>query len=177
MAAEAHEHWLLVEQPDTPRDRMDRRPRLNRLLHGLGHGDLTFTPTFPSHIETMVASVRARAAQVPSPQPAQLGGPQAAVAEDTQEGVVALAGDGAPVGNAQEVGVVGVDERLRRPRLVTRDAHTGGCVVKAELAGQGAEHRQVDAHGRRRCGAAGASAGGAEVAAIGGDHVGVEIGD
>ena len=97
-----------------------------------------------------MAGVGARAAQIPGAQAAQLGRAQPAVAEDAQQRVVALAGDRAPVGDAQEVGVVGVGERLRRPGLVPRDAHALDGLVQTELAGQRADHRQIHAHGRRR---------------------------
>ena len=40
VAAEAHEHLLLVEQPHATRQRMDRSPRLERVLNGLGNRDL-----------------------------------------------------------------------------------------------------------------------------------------
>ena len=118
VAAEAHEQRLLVEQPDAARERMDRRPGLERLLDGLGDGDLALAAALAVHVEPVVAGVRARTAQIAGPQAAQLGRAQPAVAEHPQQRVVALARDRAPVGDAQEVGVVGVGQRLRRPGLV-----------------------------------------------------------
>src|SRR5947208_119233 len=60
VAAEAHEQRLLVEQPDTPHERMDCRPRLERLLDSLRDGDLTFAAALPAHVEAVVAGVGAR---------------------------------------------------------------------------------------------------------------------
>ena len=50
--------------------------------------------------------------------------------------------DRAPVGDAQEVGVVGVGERLRRPGLVSRHPHAVDRLLEAEAAGERADHRQ-----------------------------------
>jgi hypothetical protein len=115
VAAKAHEQRLLVKQPDTARKRMNRRPRLERLLDRLRHGDLALPAALATHVQAVVAGVGARTAQIAGPQAAQLGRAQPAIAEDSQERVVARAGGGAPVGDAQEVGVVAVGERLRRP--------------------------------------------------------------
>ena len=175
VAAEAHEQRLLVEQPDAAGERMDRSPRLERLLDGLGDGDLALTAALPAHVEAVVAGVGARAAQVPGAQAAQLGRAQPAVAQDAQQRVVALAGDRAPVGDAQEVGVVGVGQRLRRPGLVPGHAYGVDSLVQTELPGERADHRQIYAHGRRRRRAAAATTGRGQVPAIGGDDVGVEI--
>ena len=85
---------------------MDRSPRLERALNGLGNRDLALTPALAMDVEPVVAGVGTRTAQVPGAQAAQLRGPQATVAQDPQEGVVALARDRAPVGHTQEVGVI-----------------------------------------------------------------------
>jgi hypothetical protein len=85
VAAEPDEQRLLVEQGDGTGERVGRSPRLNRLLYDLGHGDLTFAPTLPSHIEAVVAGVGSWPAQVPGPKAAQFRGPQATVAQDPQE--------------------------------------------------------------------------------------------
>ena len=47
VAAEAHKQRLLVEQPDTPRERMDCRPRLERLRTASGTGTSRSRPPFP----------------------------------------------------------------------------------------------------------------------------------
>ena len=161
VAAEADEQRLLVEQPDAARERMDFRPRLERLLDGLGHGDLALAAALAAHVQAVVAGVGARAAQVPRAQAAQLGRAQPAVAEHPQQRVVALAGDRAPVGDAQQVGVVGVGERLGRPGLVARHAHALDRVLEAEVPGERPDHRQIHAHRRRRRRPAAAAAGAA----------------
>ena len=138
---------------------MNRRPRLERLLDGLGDRDLALAPALPADVEPVVAGVGARAAQVPRAQTAQLRRAQPAVTQDAEQRVVALAGDRAPVGDAQEVGVVGVGERLRRPGLVPGHAYAVDRLVQAELAGERADHRQIHAHGRRRRRAAAATTG------------------
>ena len=124
-----------------------------------------------------MAGVGARAAQIAGPQAAQLGRAQPAVAEHAQQRVVALARDRAPVGDAQEVGVVGVGERLRRPGLVPRHPHAVDRLLEAEVAGERPDHRQIHAHGRRRRRPAAATTGRGQVPAVGGDHIGVEIAD
>jgi hypothetical protein len=45
MAAEAHEQRLLVEQADAARERMDCRPRLERLLNRFGNRDFALAPS------------------------------------------------------------------------------------------------------------------------------------
>ena len=49
VTAKADEQRLLVEQPDTAGEGMDRRPRLERLLHRLRHGDLPLAPALSAH--------------------------------------------------------------------------------------------------------------------------------
>ncbi len=70
---------------------MNRRPRLERLLDRLGHGDLALAAALAAHVQAVVAGVGARAAQIAGPQAAQLGRAQPAVAEHAQHRVVALA--------------------------------------------------------------------------------------
>jgi len=175
VAAEAYEQRLLIEQPDAPRERMNRSPRLERVLNGLGNRDLALTPALPADVEPVVAGVGARAAQVPRPQTAQLRRAKPAVTQDAEQCVVALAGDRAPVRDAQEVGVVGVGERLRRPGLVPGHAYGVDSLVQTELPGERTDHRQIYARGRRRRGPAAATTGRGQVPTIGGDDVGVEI--
>ena len=177
VAAEAHEQRLLVEQPDAASERMDGRPRLERLLDGLRDGDLPLAAALAAHVEAVVAGVGARAAQVAGPQPAQLGRAQPAVAEDAQQRVVALAGGRAPVRDAQQIGVVGVGERLRRPGLMAGHPHVLDRVFQAEVPGKRPDHRQIHPHRRRRRRAAAAAAARGQVPAVGGDHIGVEIAD
>jgi len=47
VTAEAHEQRLLVEQADAARERMDRRPRLERLLHRVWHRDFALARALP----------------------------------------------------------------------------------------------------------------------------------
>jgi hypothetical protein len=95
----------------------------------------------------------------------------------TQQPVVALARDRAPVRDAQQVRVVGVGERLRRPGLVPRHPHARGRVLEAEIAREGSDHRQIHPHRRRRRGSSTAPTGPGQVPTVGGDYVGVEIAD
>ena len=175
VAAEAHEQRLLVEQPDAASQRVDCYPALERLLDGLGDGHLAFAAALATHIQAVVAGVGARAAQVAGPQATQLGRAQPAVAEHPQQGVVALARDRAPVRDTQQVGVVGVGQRLRRPGLVPRHADTRDRLLQTEVPRERPDHRQIHAHGRRRRRTAAAPAADGQVPAVGGDHVGVEI--
>ena len=177
VAAKAHEQRLLVKQPDAAAERMNRRPRLERLLDRLRHGDLALLAALATHVQTVVAGIGARAAQIPGPHPTELRGAQPTVAEHPQEGVVALARDRAPVRVAQQIGVVGVGERLRRAGLMAGHPHVLDRVFQAEVPGEHPDHREVHPHGRWRRRTGGATAAGGEVPAVGGDDIGVEIAD
>jgi hypothetical protein len=125
----------------------------------------------------VVAGIGAGTTQVPGAQSAQLGRAQPAVPEDAQQGVVALAGSRAAVGDPQQVGVVGVCQRLGRPGLVPRHAHALDRVGQTEVAGERPDHRHIHAHRRRRRAAAAATTRCGQIPAVGGDDVGVKIAD
>ena len=152
VAAKAHEQRLLVEQPDAARERMHRRPRLERLLDRLRHGDLALPAALATHVQTVVAGIGARPAQIAGPQPAELRRAQPTVAEHAQQRVVALACDRAPVGDPQEVGVVGVGQRLRRPGLMPRHPH---ALDRSSRPRSRASARTIDRYTRTVAGAAG----------------------
>ena len=85
MASQTHEQRLLLEQANAARERMHRRPRLEGLLDGQGHGDLALAAALAMDVQPVVAGVRPRTAQVAGPQAAQLGRAQPAVAEHPQD--------------------------------------------------------------------------------------------
>ena len=58
-----------------------------------------------------------------------------------------------------------------------RGIRTRRGLVRAELAGERADHRHVHAHGCRRRRPPAAAAGSGEVATVGGDHVRIQIGN
>jgi hypothetical protein len=118
---------------------VDLQPRLERLLHSLGHGDLALAPAFAAHEQAIVPGVGAGAAEITRAEAPQLGGAKPAVAEHSQQGVVAFAGQRAAVGDAQQVGVVG--ERLGRAGLVARNSHTLHLILAAEVVGERPDHR------------------------------------
>jgi hypothetical protein len=120
---------------------VDLQPRLERLLHSLGHGDLALAPAFAAHEQAIVPGVGAGAAEITRAEAPQLGGAKPAVAEHSQQGVVAFAGQRAAVGDAQQVRVVGVGERLGRAGLVPRDPHTLHLILAAEVVGERPDHR------------------------------------
>jgi hypothetical protein len=64
VAAQAHEEWILVTQPDATSERVDLDPRLNRLVDGLGDRDLTLAAALPAHEQPIVPRVGPRAAQI-----------------------------------------------------------------------------------------------------------------
>jgi hypothetical protein len=57
MAAEAYEQRLLVEQADAARERMDFRPRLERLLNRFGNRDFPLAPSLAADRWAVVAGV------------------------------------------------------------------------------------------------------------------------
>jgi hypothetical protein len=57
VTAEPDEQRLLVEQSDAAGEGMDLQPRLERLLHGHRHRDLTLAAVLPSHEQPVVTSV------------------------------------------------------------------------------------------------------------------------
>jgi hypothetical protein len=71
VAAEAHEERLIVEQRDGPRQRVDFQPGIERLLDGLGNGNLPLTATLAANVQAVMPGVGARTAQVPATQTAQ----------------------------------------------------------------------------------------------------------
>ena len=66
VAAEADEQRLLVEQPDTAGERMDRDPGLQCVLDGLGDRDLALPAALAAHVEAVVAGVGARPSAIRS---------------------------------------------------------------------------------------------------------------
>ena len=124
-----------------------------------------------------MAGVRPWPAQVTRDEAAQLRGAQPAVPEDAQQRVIALADLAATVRDAQQVLVVGVGDRLRRPGLVARHLDARGRVLAAELARQGADHGEIDPPRGQRRGSPPATARRLQVAGVGGDHVPVEVTD
>ena len=101
VTAEADEQRLLVEQPDTAGEGVDLQPRLERLLHRLGHGDLALAAAFPAHEQPVVPGVRSGTAEIAGAEASELGGAKPAVTEHPQQGVVAFAGERATVGDAR----------------------------------------------------------------------------
>ncbi|MDQ2760151.1 MAG: hypothetical protein M3Y17_06880 [Actinomycetota bacterium] len=73
---------------------------MNGLLHRVRNRHLAFAAALAAHEQPELAGVGARAAQVLGPQAAQLGGPQPAVTENTEQRVIALAGQRPTIGNA-----------------------------------------------------------------------------
>jgi hypothetical protein len=177
VAAETYEQRLLVEQPDAAGERMHFEPGLEGLLDGLGDRDLPLAAALAAHVEAVVTGVGARAAQVAGAQTAQLGGSQPAVAEHPQQRVIALARDRASIGKAQQVGVVGVGKRLRRPGLVPGHANALDRIFQTQITGQRTDHRQVHPHRCRRRWPPAAATTHGQVTAVRGDHVGAEIAD
>jgi hypothetical protein len=109
VAAETDEQRLLVEQPDASRERVDLEPGLERgLLDSVRDRHLALAAALAAHIQPVVAGVGPRTAQIAGAQAAEFGRAQPAVSEHPQERVVALARDRAPVGDAQQVAVVGI---------------------------------------------------------------------
>ena len=92
VATEAYEQRLLVEQADAVSQGVDLEPALERLLDGVGDGDLAFAAALAAHVEAVVAGVGARAAQIAGASAAQLRRPQPTVPEHAQQRVVAPAG-------------------------------------------------------------------------------------
>jgi hypothetical protein len=88
-----------------------------------------------------VPGVRAGTAQITGAEASQLGGAKPAVAEHPQQRVVTFAREAAAIGDAQQVGVVGVGQRLGRARLVPRDAHPLHLVLAAEITCERSDHR------------------------------------
>ncbi len=152
VAAETHEQGVLVEQRDAARERMDFEPDLERPLNRQGDWDLALAAALAAHEQPVVPRVRPGTSEIPGAQAAQLGGAQPAVAQHPQQRVVALASQGAAVGDAQQVRVVAVGQRLRRPGLVTRHPHTVDLVLAPEIAG---ERPVIETYTREVAGAAG----------------------
>jgi hypothetical protein len=118
VAAESHEQGLLVAQPAAAGEPVRREPRLERGERLLGDRDLAFGAALAADVEAAVAGVRSRGAQVARLELAQLRRAEAAVAQDAQQRIVAPAGRGPAIGDAQqvvvlEVGVSGGPARWR----------------------------------------------------------------
>ena len=126
-------------------------------------------------VEAVVAGVCPWAAQRAGAQSPQLLVAQAAVAEDAQQRVVALAGLAAPVGDAQEVCVLDVGERLGRADAVRGRAHLARYRVEAQLGGQGAQHGQMHTPGGECHRPTAAPAVALERPRVAGDRVGGQV--
>ena len=70
VASKAHEQGMLVEQRDAARERVDRGPRVERLLGGFGDRDFALALALGAHKQAKVPRVGARAAQIAGPQAA-----------------------------------------------------------------------------------------------------------
>ncbi len=175
VTTQPHEQRMLITQPNPTGERMNLDPRVDRLLHCLGHRDLTLAPTLTAHEQPEVSSVRARSAQILGTQTTQLGRAQPTVAQHPQQRIVALASKRPAISNPEQICVVGIRQGLRRPGLVAGSAHVGDRVITAKLASQRPDHRHIDPGSRWRCRSSAASSTFREIPPVGGDHIGVQI--
>jgi hypothetical protein len=168
---------MLVQQPDPTGEGVDLQPRIERLLHAQRHQDLALATALSAHEQAIVSGVCPGPAQITGAEASQLGAAKPAVAEHSEEGVVAFAGQRAAVRDAQQVRVVDVGERLGRARLMPGDSHTLHLVLAAKIVGERSDHGQIHARGGRCRRAPTAATSSHKVARVGGDRVRVEIAD
>ena len=118
-----------------------------------------------------------RTAQTPRPQAAQLGRANPQSPKHPQQCVVALAGDRAAVGDAQQVAMVGIGERLRPPGLVPRHPHPSTASSRPSSHASALIIDRYNPRCRRRRRVPAATTGRRKMPTVGSDHVGIEIAD